>query len=267
MGCHLLLQGIFLSQGSKLSLVCLLHWQEGSSPLAAPSQVHTALNCILVFFSWSCTHTEKNLQNLQLQLEGWCPEVTQDLRVPAPEGPRLGHPPGWLGPSRPGSIHRDVEMPGDPLSAQARGACVSFTLFPGAQDWGGRGQPNLSAAGDELGMPPTALMGFGGQSWHLQREMGKPPVGIFKEDTLEQQLLDSCTRWPHSAPSLWSSQPSNLGGVCGRDLCPGKTCSGHPPLICMDYYHLLSVLFWSHSTGDLRGFAGDSEAPASEFRT
>ena len=56
-----------------------------------------ALNCILVFFSWSCTHTEKNLQNLQLQLEGWCPEVTQDPRVPEPEGPQTWAPPRLAG--------------------------------------------------------------------------------------------------------------------------------------------------------------------------
>ena len=30
-GCHLLLQGIFLTQGSNL---CLLHWQAGSLPLS-----------------------------------------------------------------------------------------------------------------------------------------------------------------------------------------------------------------------------------------
>ena len=30
-GCHLLLQGIFLAQGSNL---CLLHWQAGSLPLS-----------------------------------------------------------------------------------------------------------------------------------------------------------------------------------------------------------------------------------------
>ena len=34
-GCHaLLLQGVFLTQGSNLSLLCLLHWQTGSLPLA-----------------------------------------------------------------------------------------------------------------------------------------------------------------------------------------------------------------------------------------
>ena len=34
MGCHFLLQGIFLSPGSNLHLLCLLHWQAGSLPLA-----------------------------------------------------------------------------------------------------------------------------------------------------------------------------------------------------------------------------------------
>ena len=33
-GCHFLFQGIFLTQGSNLSLLHLLHWQAGSLPLA-----------------------------------------------------------------------------------------------------------------------------------------------------------------------------------------------------------------------------------------
>ena len=33
-GCHALLQGIFLTQGLNLYLLCLLHWQAGSLPLA-----------------------------------------------------------------------------------------------------------------------------------------------------------------------------------------------------------------------------------------
>ncbi|CAM9161539.1 unnamed protein product [Rangifer tarandus platyrhynchus] len=49
---------------------------------------------------------------------------------------------------------------------------------------------------------PCCLWGVGGQSWVLQREMRKPPRGIFKENMLEQQFLDSYTQWPHSAPSL-----------------------------------------------------------------
>ena len=33
-GCHALLQGIFLTRGSNLYLLCLLHWQVGSLPLS-----------------------------------------------------------------------------------------------------------------------------------------------------------------------------------------------------------------------------------------
>ena len=39
MGCHALLQGIFLTQGSNWSLLRLLHWQAGSLPLVSPSQI------------------------------------------------------------------------------------------------------------------------------------------------------------------------------------------------------------------------------------
>ena len=35
-GCHALLQGIFLTQGLNLHLLCLLHWQVGSLQLALP---------------------------------------------------------------------------------------------------------------------------------------------------------------------------------------------------------------------------------------
>ena len=34
-GCHALLQGIFLTQGSNPHLLCLLRWQEGSFPTSA----------------------------------------------------------------------------------------------------------------------------------------------------------------------------------------------------------------------------------------
>ena len=38
MGCHVLLQGIFLPQVWNLSLLHLLHWQEGSIPLVPPGK-------------------------------------------------------------------------------------------------------------------------------------------------------------------------------------------------------------------------------------
>ena len=37
-GCHVLLQGIFPTQGSNPSLLYLLHWQVGSLPLAPPGK-------------------------------------------------------------------------------------------------------------------------------------------------------------------------------------------------------------------------------------
>ena len=38
---HALLQGIFLTQGANPRLLCLLHWQEGSSPLVPPGKPNT----------------------------------------------------------------------------------------------------------------------------------------------------------------------------------------------------------------------------------
>ena len=37
-GCYVLLQGIFLTQGLKLRLLCLLHWQVGTLPLEPPGK-------------------------------------------------------------------------------------------------------------------------------------------------------------------------------------------------------------------------------------
>ena len=39
MGCHALLQGIFLTQGSNPYLLCLLLWQSGSLPLTLPRKL------------------------------------------------------------------------------------------------------------------------------------------------------------------------------------------------------------------------------------
>ena len=47
-----LLQGIFLTQGSNLHLLGLLHWQAVSLPLAPPGKPKIALSCfILLSFS------------------------------------------------------------------------------------------------------------------------------------------------------------------------------------------------------------------------
>ena len=41
MGCHALLQGIFLTQGLNPSLLCFLHWQAGSLPLGSPEKPYS----------------------------------------------------------------------------------------------------------------------------------------------------------------------------------------------------------------------------------
>ena len=41
-GCHALLQGIFLNQGSNWYLLCLLHWQAGSLPLIPPGKPYSS---------------------------------------------------------------------------------------------------------------------------------------------------------------------------------------------------------------------------------
>ena len=52
-GCHFLLQGIFLTQRSNLHLSCLLHWQAGSSPVVAPGKHYGILTnrlcCVLPY--------------------------------------------------------------------------------------------------------------------------------------------------------------------------------------------------------------------------
>ena len=46
-GCHAILQGIFPIQGSNLCLLCLLHWQADSLPLAPPGKPRPSLSVCL----------------------------------------------------------------------------------------------------------------------------------------------------------------------------------------------------------------------------
>ena len=62
MACHALLQGIFLTQGSNPTLLCLQHGQPGSLPLALlgkPSGLrkHYQFSCIQLFVTpWTAAH-------------------------------------------------------------------------------------------------------------------------------------------------------------------------------------------------------------------
>ena len=47
-----LLQGIFPTQGSKLHLLCLLHWLAGSLPLVPPGKPHHMTNTVMYVLGW-----------------------------------------------------------------------------------------------------------------------------------------------------------------------------------------------------------------------
>ena len=63
MGCYSLLQGVFPTQGLNPHLLCLLHWQVGSLPLAPPEKLiplhtHTHTHThTCAMHTHTCTHT------------------------------------------------------------------------------------------------------------------------------------------------------------------------------------------------------------------
>ena len=71
MGCHFLSQGIFLTQGSKLHLWCLLHWQADSLPTAPPGNL-----CIE-------TSSDAHVTPIALLQDGT--RFKGDQRVPSPD--------------------------------------------------------------------------------------------------------------------------------------------------------------------------------------
>ena len=101
-------------------LSCIDRWVPDNYTII-PSAHGTELLSGVSLFGELETHTEKTTEP---PTSGWekVTEVTQDPRVPDPKGPQTRAPPGWLGPSGPGSTQRDAELPGHPLPAGALGA-------------------------------------------------------------------------------------------------------------------------------------------------
>ena len=66
-GCHALLQEIFMSQGSKLCLLFLLHWHAGSLPLA---QLGLATHSSLLAWRIPWTEEPGGLQSMGSQKVG-----------------------------------------------------------------------------------------------------------------------------------------------------------------------------------------------------
>ena len=69
-GCHALLQGIFLTQGSNPPLLCLLDWQMGSlslTPPGKPINIHTYI-CVCYIYGdrdlWVFSSAQHNPWNL-----------------------------------------------------------------------------------------------------------------------------------------------------------------------------------------------------------
>ena len=107
-GCHALLQGIFPTQGSNPSLLCLQHWQMGSLPITPPRKPSTFIKPV------SCRLPETSLQIWEPQL--WeLPSVIQS----------------WL--SGPGAMGRErnewtASDPSDSVSlAHKRDHCQQFS--------------------------------------------------------------------------------------------------------------------------------------------
>ena len=90
-GCYALLQRLFLTQGSNLSILCLLRWQAGSSPLAPPgksdycqfgypllwSAAHLSLLCnFLLFIFCKKTLNSQDLNLLSYTLQIYSPTCT-----------------------------------------------------------------------------------------------------------------------------------------------------------------------------------------------
>ena len=75
MGCHFLLQGIFLAQGSNLSLLCLLHWQVGSLPLShlgSPKVRWKCKSCTILCDPMNCNLPGSSSHRvLQARILGW----------------------------------------------------------------------------------------------------------------------------------------------------------------------------------------------------
>ena len=92
-GCHALLQGIFLTHGSNLHLLCLLHWQAGSLLLALsgkPAKSHSLVEYALgsQFGTWLQDSLTAYLFEAQLFSPSLNPDSQSDLQH---------RPRGWSG--------------------------------------------------------------------------------------------------------------------------------------------------------------------------
>ena len=68
MGCHFLLQGIFLTREPNPHVLCLLHWQADSLPLVPPGKLFLYIRH-LIFVS-SCQAPQPYKRPVRVKLQG-----------------------------------------------------------------------------------------------------------------------------------------------------------------------------------------------------
>ena len=68
MGCHALLQGIFRPRDQNPCLLCLLHWEVGSLPLAPPGK--PMVDCRMVQFTVELPWLSPDLEQLKERVPG-----------------------------------------------------------------------------------------------------------------------------------------------------------------------------------------------------
>lgn len=133
-------------------------------------------------------------------------------------------------------------------------APVSPSLCSQSPELGRAGPPQpVSAATAGLGMPPAAFKGLGRPVLDSSEgDEESPQGGIFKENTLEQHLLDSCIRWPHSAPprlpayvrAARGASPATSEASLDSTLCLGRRAQGILHSSARIVTTLLSLRLW-----------------------
>ena len=150
--------------------------------------------------------------------------MTQDSRVPGPEGPLTRAPIDWLGPSGPGRTHKDAELPGDSCLHELW-APVSPSLCSQSPGLGRAGPPQpLSTAGDGLGIPPAAFSGVGRAELDPAEGDEETPTG----GSLKRELWNSSSWTPaHGGPTVPPSLPANVRAARGASpATPGASVDG-----------------------------------------
>ena len=267
-----------------LSLFSLLHWQVGSLQLHHHPKCTRHWVAFWCFFIWGIGNTHRKnyrTSNFRLRKGEW--------GNPGPQGSRSWGTPDSGTPRLAGTL-RTREHPQGCRAARSPPACRSsgrlclLHAVPRNPGLGRAGPPQpLSAAGGGLGVPPAAFGGLEARAGSCRGRWGSPHGGSSKRTcwtpgllhtVAPQQLPTVAPQWLLAAPGLLHtvapqcpqppckckscrrSQPSNLGGIWGQDLCPGETCSGHPTLVCMDCDHPLDMDLSHGSTFNTSAFTG-----------